>query len=235
MIAEELRQKDIATAAEVEAIISKVLSLEPDKEIVQELQSALSSYDSLTDTQKGFVKSDINLLKRLLDQSLELKNKYEEELKIQHDKEAAADAEREISDVISYVSSGTRENLDRLENAKREYDRLSYDERQYFDDSLISRLSSLISQAEDDKEAYDRHKREEEEAKAEEARKDRERRAMLNSSMHHDSDFGSIGSHSSGLGGMGSHSPSSFGGSHSTPTHTGFGGKSSGGGTKGKF
>ena len=98
---------------------------------------------------------------------------------------------REILAIISLIGIAKARDLSRLKNAKRLFDNLDYDTQHYVDDSVISKLNSLISAA----------KRDQEEEEAAERRR-------RQSSYHSSSTFRSSSSsfRGGGFGGFGGRS-----------------------------
>lgn len=194
MIEEEIRQKDIALAQEVDSCIQKVINLLPSKDIVSELSEAISHYTRLSSSQKTYVKSDINKLQQLYDQSFDLKQKYDKKMEEERRRKLAAEAIASITAIISSISIGRARNLRQLKEAKSIYDNLEPEARTYFDKSVEDKLDKLYKEAKRDKE--------EEEAEYR-RRQDEERRRRMQSSSYSSSSsshFGGFGGHSGGGG-----------------------------------
>lgn len=187
MIEEETRQRDIALAQEVDLIIQKVIDLPASKDIVSELAEAKSSYSRLSQVQQSYVKSDINRLEQLYNESFNLKQEYDRMMEEKRRKELAFTALGSILAIISRISIGTARNLESLKEAKSIYNNLDSDSRPYFDKSVADKLDSLYIQAKRDKEAEEYRKRQEEAARR----------------MNMQSNYSSLGinSHHSGFGG----------------------------------
>lgn len=201
IIEEEIRQRDMAAAKRVDSIIEQVINLHASKDIISEVYNAEEQYYSLTEKQKLYVKSDITRLQRLYDESLELKQKHERREREEKNKQLAQEAEIAIRAIISSISYGTAVHLSRLKDAKSIYERLNYDVRGYFDESILADLDQLYEQAKRDK----RRKEEEEEERKKREREERRRReshyshsssSSFRSSSHH----GGFGGHSGGGG-----------------------------------
>ena len=205
MIAEEIKQKDMAIAKDVDSTLSRVIGLRASKDIVNTIQDALSKYSRLTETQKSFVTSDISKVRTLYDSSHRLLKDYERDQEIKRRKSSAAAALTAITAIIACISVGKASNLSSLQRAKSIYDNLDSGSRNYFDRDVANKLDTLLAQAKRDK----RRIEEEEEA-------ERERRRRQQQNMYHSS----------------SRSTSCFSGSRS---HSGFGGRTSGGGAGRKF
>lgn len=210
MIAEEIRQKDMAIAENVDITLNKVVGLRASKDIVGNLENALSEYSRLSETQKSYVTSDVSKVRKLYNASLELQKEYEREQEIKHRKSCAAAALTSITAIIACISVGKASHLPSLQRAKSIYDNLDSGSRNYFNRDVADKLENLLAQAKRDK----RRIEEEEEAERRRRRQQEEERRRRQQSMHR------------------SHSSSSFGGSRS---HSGFGGRSGGGGAGRKF
>ena len=190
MIAEEIRQKDMEIAKNVDNTISRVIGLRASKDIVNKLQNALSEYSQLSETQKSYVTSDISKVRTLYDASYKLQKDYEREQEIKRRKSCAAAALTAITAIIACISVGKASNLSSLQRAKSIYDNLDSGSRNYFDRDVANKLENLLAQARRDK------KRIEEEEEAE--RRRRRQQSMYRSSST--SSFGGSRSHS-GFGG----------------------------------
>lgn len=198
MIKAELIEKDKQAANSVDSLISSVINLSASKDIVDKLSSVISRYSLLTKSQKEYITSDITKLNTLYNNSVKLKEDYEAKLEeeriqrlIESRKAKAASVTKEILAIISLIGIANARDLSRLKNAKRLFDNLDYDTQQYVDDSVISKLNSLISAA----------KRDQEEEEAAERRR-------RQSSYHSSSTFRSSSSsfRGGGFGGFGGRS-----------------------------
>jgi uncharacterized protein len=173
------------------------------------LREATNAYGRLS---SGALKYfDNSLIEKLKKRLSEADADFAREEKIKALKEAASDAEQKIKRKISYCY-GKASDLSDLEEAMRIYERLSYDEQKYFDDSILRKLKNLIEDAERDK----RRKEDEERRRREE---------------DDDDDFFGGSSNFGGSFGGSSRIGGSFGGSG----FSGFGGRSGGGGASRGF
>lgn len=207
MIEAEIIAKDKEAARVVNSLINSVVDYIPDKNLVNRLERVISKYDALTENQKQYVETNINKVRRIYDESVQLKRQYERQVEEERQrklteqrKEKANDITKQILGIIALVGIARANDLSRLRDAKRLYENLDRETQGFVDKSVISNLDSLISAAKRDKD------REEEE--------ERRRRQSYYSSH---SGFG--GSSNSFRGG-------GFGG---------FGGSSGGGGASRKF
>ena len=151
MIEEEIRQKDLAIAKEMDSAIRKVISLKASKDLVSKLSEIRNSYSKLNASQKSFVKSDISKLEDLYNNSLKLKKDYDKKIEEEKNKKNAKDAEKKILSIISGISTGKEKNLKDLKKAKSIYDALSLGAVAYFDTKLIKQVNLLYKEAKKDK------------------------------------------------------------------------------------
>lgn len=191
MIKEEIRQKNMALAKKVDEIIGRVINLQASKDIVQDVKIALDSYSRLTKEQRAFVESDISRLKKLYDESVELKKEYDRIQEEKRRKKAAADALSSINSIIAGITIGRAMHFRKLKDAMAIYNNLDTGSKEFFDKSTLDRLNKLYGDAKRDKE-------EEEEAERRRRREEEERRRRMSSSSN--SSFGG-GSHFGGFGG----------------------------------
>lgn len=189
MIKEEIRQKNMALAKKVDEIIGRVINLQASKDIVQDVKIALDSYSRLTKEQRAFVESDISRLKKLYDESVELKKEYDRIQEEKRRKKAAADALSSINSVIAGITIGKSMHLRKLKDAMAIYNNLDAGSKEFFDKSALDRLNKLYGDAKRDKEEEEERRR---------RRKEEERRRRMSSSSN--SSFGG-GSHFGGFGG----------------------------------
>ena len=189
MIKEEIRQKNMALAKKVDEIIGRVINLQASKDIVQDVKLALDSYSRLTKEQRAFVESDISRLKKLYDESVELKKEYDRIQEEKRRKKAAADALSSINSVIAGITIGKSMHLRKLKDAMAIYNNLDAGSKEFFDKSALDRLNKLYGDAKRDKEEEEERRR---------RRKEEERRRRMSSSSN--SSFGG-GSHFGGFGG----------------------------------
>lgn len=195
MIEEEIKQRDIALATEVDSVIRQLIHRPADKDIVSEVRMAISRYSNLTEKQKSYVKSDINKLNKLYEDCLQLKKEYDKKMEEERNKKLAIAAASSITAIITCISIGKAKDLRKLKEAKSTYDNLSSGSKKYFDTSILDKLDRLYKEAKRDKE------QEEEEERRRKRREEEERRRRQNSSFSSSSHYGSFSSHHSGFGG----------------------------------
>ena len=197
MIAEEIRQRDMSLARGVDLTIQKVIDLSASKDIVSKLYEAKSCYSKLSPQQRLYVKSDIDKLNRLYDESLKLKQEYDKMLEEERKKNLALAAATSITSIISCISVGKARNYRKLKEAKSIYNNLEDGVRIYFDKSVSTKLDKLYKEAKKDKE-------EEEEAERRRKKQEEEHRRRMqissSSSFGSSSHYGGFGGHSGGGG-----------------------------------
>lgn len=198
MIEEEIRQRDIATAAKVDTIIEEVLKLTADRSIIPKIQRAQREYNALSHKQVQYVKADLNRLNDLYEHSMELQYQF-----------LASEVTDRIRKIITRITIAKESDIDALKKAKCAYDNLPTEAKKHVDSRIHKKVSNLLSQAERDKE--ERKTREEEECRKRRQQEEEERRGRYNNNNR----FG--GGSSGGFGGFGG-----FGG------HSGGGGASRG-------
>lgn len=204
MIDEEIRQRDMALAKQVDDVIQSVIGLPASKDIVHKLDTAKSRYANLTQKQKSYIESDIGKLNHLYDESLRLKRQYEKEMEEARRKKAALAAVASITAIISCISIGKAKDLRKLKEAKSIYDALDAGSRPYFDTSVADQLNRLYRQAkrdQEEEEARERQRQEEERREEERRRRQREEEERSSSSSFGgDFHYGGFGGHSGGGG-----------------------------------
>jgi len=168
MIKKEQIERDKEIACAVDLHISNVIDLSPDKDIVEKVFSVISKYKNLTNDQRTYIKNDFTKLENLYINSLELKEEYEKKLEeerirklTEERKNKANSVTKEILAVISAVGIARAHDLYKLKSAKDLYEDLDIETQKYVDDSVISKLNSLISAAKRDKAEEERKRREE--------------------------------------------------------------------------
>lgn len=152
MIIEEIKQANMEKAREVDEAILKVINLPANKDSVEDFSNVISKYSNLTEEQKQYLNNDINPVCQLRNSSLALRKEYERKIEEENNRSEADNAFSFITSVIAGISVGTAMNLSKLQAAKKTYNSLSYSARKYFDDSIMSKVSKLLSEAEKDKE-----------------------------------------------------------------------------------
>lgn len=163
MIEEEIRQQDMAKAALVDSKLNQVVGLSATKETLREFEQALYAYDTLSKEQQSYVKADVNKVRDLYEQSVDLKCQY-----------LAGIAVAEITVIIANISVGKEKHIRNLEMAKNIYDKLDSKSQKYVDKSIPEKISQLLAQAKRDKK--EREEREEEERRRRRRREEEERR-----------------------------------------------------------
>ena len=159
MIEEEERQKDMAAAQEVDEAISKVLALQADKDNVLEFQAVTLAYSELTESQKAYSTQDITLVQKLYEESVALKEEYEEQVRQENNKKEAENVSKSITAILAAITVGKAANLEKLKEAEKSYEGLSSGALDYFDEALIQKTRKLLKEAEIDFENEQRIKK----------------------------------------------------------------------------
>ena len=169
MIKAEIIEKEKKAAAAVDTTILAVFKLSPSKDNVGDFEFALRRYESLTMSERQYIKSDVNKLKELYAESSRLKAEYERKLKeerirklTEERKSKAASVTKKILGIISLVGIVHASDLSRLKEAMTLYDDLDHETQKFVDKSTISKLEDMIRKAKREKEDEERKKREEE-------------------------------------------------------------------------
>ena len=196
MLKQEQIEKDKSLAASVDSHISEVISLSPNKDIIDKVFSVMSEYKNLTKEQRAYIKNDFTKLKNLYVNSLKLKEDYEKKLeeerirKLTEQRKKKADSvTKQILAVIAGIGIARANDLYELNEAKDLYEYLDSETKRYVDDSVISDLNSLIAAARRDKEEEE-----------EEERRRRQASYHSSSSSFSGGGFGGFGGNSGGGG-----------------------------------
>lgn len=216
MIREEVRQKDMEAARRVDEILEAALTMPVDKDHVHEFAHAIDAYSGLSEAQKSYVVSDIEMLNQNYNTAAKLAEDYRIACEIEAAKREAENAEYEIHSIIDSIPVGNANNISSLKRAEQIHRNLSSRANSYFSTELVERFSFLLLQAKQDveriereeaerrrREAAERRRREEERRQREEAERRRRQEAMRRqSSMARSSSFraGGFGGRSGGGG-----------------------------------
>ena len=249
LIQKEIDENNRYIAACFDEKYKKFMDVQASSEInFSAFNSAFTEYQSLSSEQKKYVKTSIEVLRKICEASRDLRNRK----KANEFSELARKA-------CDGVREGTESNLPKFEGIMKTYGSMSGQEKHYVDSAVLSVLNSLIVQgknARDErlakeeaerrrieaerrrqeeerrrKEEEERKRREEEERKRreEEERKRREREEEERRRREREEE-----EHRARMRRMSSSSSSSFGSSHSH-FGGGFGGHSGGGGASRGF
>lgn len=214
MIEAEKVARDKAAAGKADELIASVINLQPDKELVDKLESIQRKIDSLNSDEAKYLKSDMSRFNILYSKCSKLKREYEQKVEeerrrrlTEQRKEKAADITRQLLGIVAAIGIVRSSHVSKLRDAKSLYENLDTETRGYVDAAAISKIEELFRRAK-------RIKQDEEEAEERRRREEEERRRRLTSSY-------STSSYRHGSSGH-----SSFGG---------FGGRSGGGGSSRGF
>ena len=160
-----------------------------------EYRSAFTAYESLSDAQLHYVKTDISMIKKFYDEGL-----------LQKSKDDAA-AYNESLKSCTKSCSGTESNLSTFERLNSQYKNMDSRTQSFVDASLIHSLSVLMGQAERqrrariEREEEERRRREEEEARRRREREEEEERRRQQDSWSSSFDSGGFGGFGGSSGG----------------------------------
>ena len=222
MIEAEKVARDKAAADKVDELIASVINLQPDKDLVDRLESIQRKIDSLNSDEAKYLQSDMTRFNILCSKCNKLKREYEQKVEeerrrrlTEQRKEKATDITRQLLGIVAAIGIVRSSHISRLRDAKALYENLDTETRSYVDASAISKIEEMLRRAkrikEDEEEAERRRRREEEERRRREEDERRRRQAS---------------SYSTSSYRPGSSSHGSFGG---------FGGRSGGGGASRGF
>lgn len=198
-IAEEIRQRDMAAASQVDANIKEVKNLPASVENWNKFFYVITLWNDLTETQREYMNEDIGTIRGLCDQSKDLLNR-----------KSASDALAVVIGLIGGITIAKEMHICNLEKAYQIYDRLKPDVKRYFDQNELDKLSRLLDSAKKDRkkriqqEEEEARRREEERRRRRQQEEERRRQAMYDDDSDSGSGFGGgfsgFGGHSSGGG-----------------------------------
>lgn len=151
MIEEEIIKANIERAKKVDLTIMRVINLEASKDIVDEIEKALSMYQNLTKQQRKYVKSNVEKLKDLYQKSSKLKIEYEKKQKEKAYRNSATKAQEKITNLIGDISRGRASNYRKVKDAMDLYESLDSGAQKYFDATTLLLLQELLGEAKRDK------------------------------------------------------------------------------------
>ena len=151
MIEEEIIKANMERAKKVDLTIMRVINLEASKDIVDEIEKALSMYQDLTKQQRKYVKSNVEKLKDLYQKSSKLKIEYEKKQKEKAYRNSATKAQEKITNLIGDISRGRASNYRKVKDAMDLYESLDCCAQKYFDATTLLLLQELLGEAKRDK------------------------------------------------------------------------------------
>lgn len=155
-----------AEAETVDKKLAKYFEMSARKDRVSDFENAIHEYKSTPSEVQKYMKTDIEKLRQLCDESYSLKAEYERAEKEKRDEAEAQRVQEELAAVYRRVQRGTHENLQLLKEACQKYDHLDQEVKRFFmDDFLIQRLRSLLEEAEKDEKIWKGAKEAEEDIK----------------------------------------------------------------------
>lgn len=147
MIEKEFQDEAIRT----DKVLANTLELPADKENVETFLEAIGYYQNLNPEVQKYMKTNIQQLHQLYDNSKTLREEFERAEQEKKDREAAQSVYEELFRVSQQVTIGKHDNRQILEEACRKYDRLKPAAQGFFpDSSLLPKLRKLLKVAEAD-------------------------------------------------------------------------------------
>lgn len=147
MIEKEFQDEAIRT----DKVLANTLELPADKENVETFLEAIGYYQNLNPEVQKYMKTNIQQLHQLYDNSKTLREEFERAEQEKKDREAAQGVYEELFRVSQQVTIGKHDNRQILEEACRKYDRLNPAAQGFFpDSSLLPKLRKLLKVAEAD-------------------------------------------------------------------------------------
>lgn len=147
MIEKEFQDEAIRT----DNVLANTLELPADKENVETFLEAIGYYQNLNPEVQKYMKTNIQQLHQLYDNSKTLREEFERAEQEKKDREAAQSVYEELFRVSQQVTIGKHDNRQILEEACRKYDRLNPASQGFFpDSSLLPKLRKLLKVAEAD-------------------------------------------------------------------------------------
>ena len=108
-------------------------------------------YTLLSPSQKSLVKADVTRIKRMLEEAIAFRKKYEEEKEKESQMQSARHVDEQIQMIIGDIKVAIATDYDRLLLAQKLYNRLDRETAKFVNKSLLDRLSKLLYEAKADK------------------------------------------------------------------------------------
>lgn len=200
ILKDEKIKADKAKAHKVTNILENALRLTPSKDNLSALNTARSTYNSLTRDQQQYVDSSlVEKLNKAINEAEADKAEFERQEKIRRDKQVAARANNLI--LAALACSVTRNHLNQFSDACNAYERLSSDQKSYIS-ADVKRVYDMKRKSQRLQEEYEEEERRRREEEARRRRQAEEQRRRMMSSTH--SSRPSSGGFHSGMGGRSS-------------------------------
>ena len=169
MIEAEKVARDKASAKKVDELIDSVIKLQPDKDLVDRLESIKHEIDGLNADEAKYLRSDLNRFNNLYCKSCTLKREYDQKVGeerrrrlTEQRKAKAAGITKQLLGIIATIGIARSSHLSKLKNAKELYESLDRETRSYVDSSAIAKIEELFrcaKQAKQQEEEEERRRR----------------------------------------------------------------------------
>lgn len=151
MIAKENEERDLERARAFDAAASEFDGRSATRQMVEDLKKTMDIYMLLSPSQKSLVKADVNRIKRMLEEAIAFRKKYEEEKVKESQMQSAKHVEEQIQMIIGDIKVAIATDYDRLLLAQKLYNELDCETAKFVDKSLLDRLTKLLYEAKADK------------------------------------------------------------------------------------
>ncbi len=147
MIKSELKEQ----AGKFDEQLIRVARLPASKENVEKFSQALETFASVPEAVRPYLRIGEKTLKVLYQQSVDLRQRFEQEQKKRQDEQAVKTAYEYIKKIMLLIQNGRKEDYDDLKEAYSKYESLTQDQKAIFpDQQLITRLDKEKRAAQQD-------------------------------------------------------------------------------------
>lgn len=159
---QEMMEKEFRDEAErIDTHISKSIDGHiVDKDNVLVFKEAIDLYKSVNPDVKKYLKTDIEKIQELYNNSLQLLEEFETKEKEKHDKRATLEAEEKINSIINRIYTTNEDCLNSLEHAISYYNDLSIAQQEYFNVELLRKIHRMKYEAEENHRRKEQMRRE---------------------------------------------------------------------------
>ena len=151
MLVRENEERNIERAKAFDVAASEFDGRSATRQMVEDLKKTMEMYTLLSPSQKSLVKADVNRIKRMLEEAIAFRKKYEEEKVKESQMQSAKYVEEQIQMIIGDIKVAIATDYDRLLLAQKLYNRLDRETAKFVNKSLLDRLSKLLYEAKADK------------------------------------------------------------------------------------
>ena len=151
MVVKENEERDLERARAFDVAASEFDGRSATRQMVEDLKKTLEMYTLLSPSQKSLVKADVTRIKRMLEEAIAFRKKYEEEKEKESQMQSARHVDEQIQMIIGDIKVAIATDYDRLLLAQKLYNRLDRETAKFVNKSLLDRLSKLLYEAKADK------------------------------------------------------------------------------------